>query len=136
MVQQGYAAQVDEGTGEPLVDLNTGQVLVGSLRVADTFGSRFVGLMGRKDPPDGEALLLKYCASVHTCFMRFPIDVAFLDRDMWVVAIYPEVKPWRMVTAVEHGLHTLEIAAGALEAHGVKVGHRLQVGIPSGPGCQ
>jgi hypothetical protein len=83
--------------------------------------------MGRKDPARDEALLLKHCASIHTFFMKFPIDVAFLDRDMWVIALYREVRPWRLVTAVEHGLHTVEMVAGSFQAHGLKVGHRLKV---------
>ncbi|TML60208.1 MAG: DUF192 domain-containing protein, partial [Actinobacteria bacterium] len=53
------------------------------------------GLLGRTSLPDGEGLLLKPCGSVHTFFMRFPIDVVFLDRELSVVAVSAEVAPWR-----------------------------------------
>lgn len=118
--------QVCEDVRHSLVNLGTGEVLTGELHVADSFGTRFVGLMGKKGMPTDEGLLLKHCASIHTFFVKFPIDVAYLDRRMTVVAIYQGVRPWRMVTAVERGLHTLEMAAGAFESRGLKVGHRLE----------
>ncbi|MGE5580274.1 MAG: DUF192 domain-containing protein [Bacillota bacterium] len=108
-----------------LVDLNTGRCLATRLQVADTFLRRFAGLMGRSALGDGEGLLLEGCKSVHTCFMRFSIDVAYLDRDMWVVAIRPRVKPWCFVGPIPPGEHTLELPAGTLERLGVLAGHHL-----------
>jgi uncharacterized protein len=46
--------------------------------------------------PAGEGLLLKPCGSVHMLFMRFPIDVVFLDRELSVVGVAPDLRPWRM----------------------------------------
>lgn len=111
-----------------LVDLNTGRCLATKLQVADTFVRRLAGLMGRSALADGEGLLLEGCKSIHTCFMRFPIDVAYLDRDMWVVAVRPHVKPWRFVGPVSPGEHTLELPAGTLERLGVSEGHHLAFG--------
>jgi uncharacterized membrane protein (UPF0127 family) len=54
------------------------------------------GLLGRKELPTGEGILLRPAGSIHTFFMRFPIDVVFLDRELRVVAIAPDVPPWRM----------------------------------------
>ncbi len=107
-------------------DLNTGSVLASELRRASTFLGRLVGLLGHSLLPAGEGLMLERCRSVHTLFMRFPIDVAYLDRDLWVVAVYPDVKPWRVLPGVKDGEHTLELPAGALEKWGVKVGHKLE----------
>ena len=61
---------------------------------ADTFWKRLIGLIGRKDMPDNEALLLSPCSSVHTFFMRFPIDLVWLDKDMNIVRIDKSVGPW------------------------------------------
>ena len=69
------------------------------------------GLLGRDGLAQGEGLLLKPCGSVHTFFMRFPIDVVFLDRELSVVAVRPEVVPWRTVGA-RGAKVTLELAAG------------------------
>ncbi len=63
--------------------------------VADTPFTRMKGLLGRDGLEQGEGLLLRPASSVHTWFMRFPIDVVFLDRELVVVGIADEVEPWR-----------------------------------------
>ncbi len=108
-----------------MVDLNTGVTVAGALQVADTFWGRLAGLAGHPPLIAGEGLLLINCSSVHTCFMRYPIDVAYLDRDYWVVAMYRAVTPWQFLRGAEHGAHALELPSGALDKTGVKVGHRL-----------
>ncbi len=82
--------------------------------------------MGSECLPPSEALLLKNCSSIHTFFMRFPIDVAFLDRDFRVVGVFSDVAPWRVLGGARGGTHTLELASGVLESTGTKVGHRLE----------
>src|SRR5688572_18871189 len=72
-----------------------GRQLAAEVRLARSLWSRFWGLMGRRPLPDGQGLLLRPCTSVHTFFMRFPIDVIFLDRTNTVVKIIPSMKPWR-----------------------------------------
>jgi uncharacterized membrane protein (UPF0127 family) len=82
------------------------------------------GLLGRRDLPRGEGILLRPAASVHTFFMRFPIDVVFLDRDDVVVGIEPHLRPWR--TAGRRGAKAvLELAAGESERRGLVVGDAL-----------
>ncbi len=85
---------------------------------------RMRGLLGRRDLPRGEGILLRPAASVHTFFMRFPIDVVFLDREQVVVGIEPRLRPWR--TAGRRGAHAvLELAAGESERRGLAVGDAL-----------
>jgi uncharacterized membrane protein (UPF0127 family) len=84
------------------------------------------GLLGRSGLEQKEGLLLKPCGSVHTLFMRFPIDVVFLDRDLSVVAVRPELVPWR--TARARGAKvTLELAAGEAARLGIAPGVRLRL---------
>ena len=72
---------------------------------------RMKGLLGRRDLPRGEGILLKPASSVHMAFMRFPIDAVFLDRDLRVVKIAADLKPWR--AAGSRGAKAvLEIPAG------------------------
>lgn len=66
------------------------------LRVAEGFFARLRGLMFEKDLPRGEALLIPRCSAVHTCFMRFPLDLVFLDADGRTVKTVRDVKPWRL----------------------------------------
>lgn len=74
------------------------KVVINGVRaeVARTFWQRFKGLMGRKTLPRGEGMLILKCNSIHTCFMRFPIDATFLDRDDNVVKVVRNIRPWRL----------------------------------------
>jgi len=84
------------------------------------------GLLGRDSLAEGEGLLLKPCGSVHTLFMRFPIDVVFLDRELSVVAVRPKVRHWR--TAGARGAKvTLELAAGEAARLGIAPGMQLRL---------
>lgn len=94
--------------------------------VADSAISRMRGLLGRKELPPGEGIYLKPAASVHTAFMRFPIDVVFVDRDLVVLAVVAELRPWR--AAAQRGARaTFELAAGEAQRRGVEVGAHLSL---------
>ena len=92
--------------------------------LADTALTRMRGLLGRRDLPSGEGILLKPASSVHMAFMRFPIDAVFLDRDLRVGKIADDLRPWRV--AGSRGANAvLEIPAGEADRRGVRVGDRL-----------
>lgn len=81
--------------------------------------------MGRRALGEDEGLLIEPCSSMHTMFMRFAIDVIFLDKDRRVVKI-ATVRPFR--AAVGRGSHTvLEIPAGTAERNGLEVGDTLSL---------
>ena len=88
---------------------------------ARSFRDRFFGLMGRKDLSNS-FLLFPDCSSIHTCFMRGPIDVAFLDRDGRVVSQHERVRPWRLVWGARGSFAVLEVPAGYLRSRGIKPG--------------
>ena len=101
-----------------------GRVVCEQLLVAARPLRRMRGLLGRADLPAGEGILLRPAGSVHTFFMRFPIDVVFLDREDVVVGIEPRLPPWR--TAGRRGAKAVvELRAGECERRGVVVGDRL-----------
>ena len=89
--------------------------IASQVAVADSFFTRFRGLMLRKALAPGEGLLLKQCSAIHCCFMRFPIDVIYLNDDMRVVAI-ETVKPWRLGGVFPDAKHVLELEAGSARA--------------------
>lgn len=94
--------------------------------LARTALTRLRGLLGRKNLPPGEGILLRPAGSIHTAFMRFPIDAVFLDRDLQVLAIEAELPAWR--TARRRGARAvLELPAGECERRGLTVGDRLQL---------
>jgi uncharacterized membrane protein (UPF0127 family) len=118
-------------TAAVLID-STGEVVCPRCVVAETARSRLRGLLGRRGLPPGEGLLLRPAASIHTAFMRFPIDVVFLDRDFEVIAVVPELRPWR-ATARRGARSVLEVPAGECERRGISAGIRLRLGhSPSG----
>ena len=92
--------------------------------IADRALARMRGLLGRSSLPAGEGLYIRPASSVHTAFMRFPIDVVFVDRDLVVLKVVPEVPPWR-TAAARRAKATFELAAGEAERHGIVVGSRL-----------
>jgi uncharacterized protein len=95
--------------------------LVCRCRVASSFGSRLRGLMGVAGLPAGTGLLLPRTSSVHTHFMRFPIDVLFLDPDLRVVRVVVALRPWRFASA-RGSVAALELAAGEAERLGLAPG--------------
>jgi uncharacterized membrane protein (UPF0127 family) len=101
-----------------------GAALCARCVLADTPFSRLRGLMGRKELGPDEGLLLTPASSIHTSFMRFPIDVVFLDADRTVLGMRDAVKPWRM-TAWRGSRSVLELPAGTCERRGLRPGDRL-----------
>lgn len=95
--------------------------------LGDTALTRTRGLLGRRDLPSGEGILLKPASSVHMAFMRFPIDAVFLDRELRVVKIAADLRPWR-VAGKRGAKSVLEIPAGEASRRGLTVGDRLVAG--------
>ncbi len=114
---------------EVTVTREDGSVVVERCLLAERPWSRMRGLLGRKNLSEGEGILLKPASSVHTFFMRFPIDVVFLDRSQEVVGIRERMAPWRM--AAQRKAHaTLELPAGEATTRGVEIGDRLSIATP------
>jgi uncharacterized membrane protein (UPF0127 family) len=101
-----------------------GTVVCDRCTVADSPVTRLRGLLGRDGLEQGEGLLLRPASSIHTFFMRFPIDVVFLDRALVVVGIADGVDPWR--AASQRGAKAvLELPAGESSRRGLTVGDQL-----------
>lgn len=100
-----------------------GFVLGTRVRRADSFLRRLRGLMFRGELAAGEGLWIEPCNSVHTHFMRFAIDVLFLDAHGRVLHVMPAMKPWRHSPFVKGSKAVLELAAG--EARETAVGDQF-----------
>lgn len=108
-----------------LVNQETGEVVLSRLQIADTWWRRFIGLQGRTSLPPQEGFVLAPCRSIHTHWMRFAIDVAFLDQDGLVLLIKPAVRPWSVVVGPKSGYRVIETAAGGLKRLGI--GDRVSI---------
>jgi uncharacterized membrane protein (UPF0127 family) len=102
----------------------TGVLLAADVREARTIGARMRGLMGRGVMP-GDGLLIKPADSIHTFFMRMPIDLIFLAADGTVLKLCEAVKPWRIRLMPRHAAAVLEMAAGFIGRHALVSGERL-----------
>jgi uncharacterized membrane protein (UPF0127 family) len=94
------------------------------LEIAASYGARTKGLLGR-DSLDG-AILLSPANSVHTFRMRMPIDVAYLDRKLRVVAVRT-MKPGRLGLPRIRARHVLEAEAGVMAGWGLRVGVQVEL---------
>ncbi|NJL24647.1 MAG: DUF192 domain-containing protein [Calothrix sp. SM1_5_4] len=103
------------------------RTLVPRLEVASTLWTRTKGLLGREELPEGAALWILRCNSVHTFFMNFAIDLIFINRRMVVTKTVSRVPPGRLVLPVLGASSVIELPAGFLETHPVKIGDELHV---------
>ena len=101
-----------------------GRVVAESVIVADSTMRRLRGLLGKRDLPSGHGVLLRPAWSIHTAFMRFPIDVVFLDADQVVIKIVPTLAPFK--TASCRGAREIvELRAGECDRRGLSLGDRV-----------
>ncbi|EGF24765.1 DUF192 domain-containing protein [Rhodopirellula baltica] len=107
-----------------LIDATTHEVLLNQVEVADTFWQRFKGLQFRSPLPADTGLLITPCSSLHTCFMRFPIDVVMLDQELCVVGIRKQVRPWKAILCVSGTKSVVEMTAVSKDW---EVGRKLQL---------
>ena len=112
-----------------LLNARTGIVLAHSLAGAFDSKTRRTGLLGRDRLEEGHALIIAPTNAVHTFFMRFAIDVAFVRKDGSVVRTHHAVKPWRIAGALR-GHAAIELPAGTLAHSSTVRGDQLVITTP------
>ena len=100
-----------------------GRLIADEVGLADSFFSRFRGLMGKKNLGDGEGLLLTHCSSIHCFFMKISIDAVYLSKNRTVVGI-ETLKPWSVGGHFKGTADVLELKAGRAL---VRVGDVLEI---------
>ena len=105
------------------IHLINGEVLVSHLKLANHFFTRLLGLLGTKSLPSQHGLLISPCQQIHTHFMRYPVDVIFLDKEMVVLEKVVALKPWKFTRFIKQAKHVLEVPANTADK--VSVGDRL-----------
>jgi uncharacterized membrane protein (UPF0127 family) len=116
--------------GEPdvlwkIVNLTRQTTLADRVQVADTGARRNKGLLGRSGLEPGEGLWITPCEAVHTFFMRFSIDLVYVDRDKQVKKVRSHVTPWRM-SACLSAHSVVELASGTVCGTQTRPGDRLE----------
>lgn len=110
-----------------ILNLRTGQVIASRAVIAQDFKSRSVGLLNRASLDQDEALLIRPCNSIHMFFMKFSIDVVYLDKLYRVVKIVQNLPPWRLSSCLFKAFMTLEIPSGSSTTKDIKVGDTLKI---------
>jgi uncharacterized membrane protein (UPF0127 family) len=109
-----------------VVNVSRNAPLGDAIRVAASLWERGVGLLGSRHLAPGEGMWLSPCQSIHTLFMRFPIDALFLDSQ-GVVLHQKTLVPWRVSRWVRGSRGVLELPAGTLRQTGTEPGDRIQM---------
>ena len=103
----------------------SGRYLGDRIGNAADFFARLRGLLGRTGLAEGTGLWIEPCSSVHMFFMRFPIDVLFLDREKRVRRAVSTLRPWRIAVGGLRAHSALELPAGVIAASDTRGGDRL-----------
>ncbi|MGH9257484.1 MAG: DUF192 domain-containing protein [Vicinamibacterales bacterium] len=114
MVQKAFLSPLLRNEASlTLVNGRSGRRLAHHLSGAFDSRSRRTGLLGRNGLDEGQALIIAPTNAIHTCFMRFPIDIAFVQRDGRVVGTRHGLKPWRIACALR-AYAAIELPPGTL----------------------
>jgi uncharacterized protein len=107
------------------VNVTRGTTLAGCATVADTSLSRFWGLLGRRGLDAGRGLWIKPSSGVHTLGMMFTIDVVGFDKDLRVIKLWKQLKPFRLTSVSLKVRSVLELPAGVIDATHTQLGDQL-----------
>lgn len=108
-------------------NLTRNTVIVDNLEVADTAWSRMRGLLGRSFLAEDSGLLILRCNSIHMFFMRFPIDVFFLDNSDKVVGLAHKIPPFALSPIFWKATKAIEVASGMIEKTHTQIGDQLSL---------
>jgi uncharacterized membrane protein (UPF0127 family) len=108
-------------------NLTRGSSIAERCRVAASLGDRTVGLLATASLSPGDGLLIERTQSIHMFFMRYPIDVVFVDRNATVTRTVAGLRPWRVVWWARGARDCIELPVGALAASRTEAGDQLAV---------
>jgi uncharacterized membrane protein (UPF0127 family) len=105
--------------------------LAQDLAVADSHWSRLRGLMAveARNFPQGRGLWINPCRGIHTCLMRFPIDVIYLDAAQKVVYLAENLRPWRLAPLRLSAASVVELPPGTIHKTHTGVGDVIDLGL-------
>jgi uncharacterized membrane protein (UPF0127 family)/CheY-like chemotaxis protein len=101
-----------------------GRIICDSVRVADRTLARMWGLLGKRVLTSGHGIVLRPAWSIHTAFMRFPIDVAFIDAELVVMRIEERLTPFKTASC-RGAREVVELPAGECARRGLAAGDRI-----------
>lgn len=110
-----------------IINTSSNTLLAENASIAESLFSRIKGLLGRSSLGANEALIIKSCNSIHTFFMRFAIDVIFLDRDNRVVGLKENMPPFRVTPIYYRAIQVVELPAYTISRTKTQLNDRIQL---------
>lgn len=105
------------------------QIIADKVILANSFLSRMVGLLGRKELKGGEGLIITSCRSIHMVFMRFAIDVIFVNDKCEVVGLVKNIKPYQFSPVFFKANRAIELPSGTIDKYNVQSKNILEIRI-------
>ena len=105
-----------------MTSFSNSKILGQDVVIANTWQMRTKGLIGRAKLNSGKGLLIPNCKAIHTWFMKFPIDVVFLDKNYRVIKTVSGLKPFRLLFGGRRVQHTLELPSDTINSAQVRIG--------------
>lgn len=106
---------------------NRSDIIANKLTKAKSVWEKTKGLIGKTKLENQSALWIDKCNSIHTCFMRIPIDVIFADKDLKVHSLKHNLKPWKIVWPQWGAKSVFELPAGTIKTLNINAGDQLYV---------
>jgi hypothetical protein len=110
-----------------LINKSKNKILAENFIFADTPVKRMLGLLGRNSLPPGQALVLAPCNSIHTFFMRFAIDLIFLDKNDVIIKTAHNCLPNKSIVMCWGAVKVIELPAGKILATGTQAMDKIQI---------
>jgi uncharacterized membrane protein (UPF0127 family) len=110
-----------------IINISKKQTLANEVVISNSFLSRLKGLLGYKSIRKDMAMLLRPANSIHTFFMRFPIDVIFVDKDNVIIRIFSDMKPFRATGIYPASCFVVELPGGTVNSTQTAIGDSLQI---------
>ena len=110
-----------------IVNLTRKSTLASQSKIAQDPLCRMKGLLGLKDFPTGQALVITHCQSIHMFFMKFPIDVIFCDRQNKVVGLCVDIKPFCLSPIFFKASYAIELPQGVIAASQTQLEDEIQI---------
>ncbi len=101
------------------------ELILENVAIADRFLLRLKGLMGINKIEDDEGLFIRPCNSIHTYFMKFNIDIIFIDENYKVVEVYKDLAPWKISRIVNNAKFVIEGKTGSFTK--IKKGDQIKI---------
>ena len=105
--------------------LSSGTII--SIKIADAFWDRLIGLIGTSFLAKNQGLLISPCNSIHMIGMKFPIDVIYVDKNLEIIKVVEGVRPWYGWSVCLKADSVIELGKGTVSDNNIHVGEKIKI---------